>query len=103
MGQGDVVASNLSYLEGVVWLRSHMNRILHLYTPTRAYARPHELADMVFKLATTLRDWYQALPLEKQFPRDVVTFTINGSYIRTDNVSRNNSSTQLELTYICPC
>ncbi|CAH0056911.1 unnamed protein product [Clonostachys solani] len=71
--------------DGVLWLRSHMNKILSLYTPIQAYARPHQLKDLVFGLGEDLRMWYQSLPMERQFPRDIMTFTVHGASFQLDN------------------
>ncbi len=66
------------YIENHVRLRIFLNRVLHLlYAPTQAYAQPHELADLVCSLAASLRDWYQAQPLDQQFVRDATTYSIN--------------------------
>ncbi|KAJ9138224.1 Zn(2)-C6 fungal-type DNA-binding domain protein [Pleurostoma richardsiae] len=61
-----------------VQLRSYLNRILHLlYIPHKAYAQPHELADIVCGLSAKLRQWYQSQPLDQQFVRDVTIFSMN--------------------------
>ncbi|KAL1864271.1 hypothetical protein VTK73DRAFT_6002 [Phialemonium thermophilum] len=68
---GYTIASHLT-------LRSILNRVLcHLYVPNKAYAQPHELADVVFSLAADLRQWYQAQPLDQQFVRDATVFSMN--------------------------
>lgn len=59
-------------------LRAFLNRVLHqLYTPNKAYAQPHELADLVCSLSAELRQWYQTLPLEQQFVRDATIFSLH--------------------------
>uniref|UniRef100_A0A0B7KEA6 Transcription factor domain-containing protein n=1 Tax=Bionectria ochroleuca TaxID=29856 RepID=A0A0B7KEA6_BIOOC len=75
--------------DGILWLRSHMNKILSLYTPVQAYARPHQLKDLVFGLAEDLRLWYQSLPMERQFPRDIMTFTLHGASFPLGNAHRD--------------
>lgn len=80
-------SSNSGYANEILCLRGHMNRILHLYTPTRAYARPHELTDLVLGLSTNLQKWYHSLPLEIQFPRDILTFNIHQSLAHASCVS----------------
>ena len=66
------------HVENHVRLRILLNRILHLlYAPTKAYAQPHELADIVSGLTADLRDWYQAQPPDQQFVRDATVFSIN--------------------------
>lgn len=57
-------------------LRLQLNRVLRLYTPTKAYAQPHELAELVFGLSAQLRQWYQTQPLDSQFVRDATTFSM---------------------------
>ncbi|CAK7204281.1 hypothetical protein SEUCBS139899_007036 [Sporothrix eucalyptigena] len=66
------------HIENHVRLRILLNRILHLlYAPTKAYAQPHELADIVYSLTAGLRNWYQAQPPDQQFVRDATVFNIN--------------------------
>ncbi|CAK7228850.1 hypothetical protein SBRCBS47491_007049 [Sporothrix bragantina] len=66
------------YIENHVRLRILLNRILHLlYAPTKAYAQPHELADIVYSLTAGLREWYQAQPPDQQFVRDATVYNIN--------------------------
>lgn len=66
------------YIESHMWLRCHMNRILHLlYGTNKAYAQPHELADIVCSLSAELRQWYRSRPLEQQFVRDATTLSMN--------------------------
>ncbi|KIH87417.1 hypothetical protein SPBR_04705 [Sporothrix brasiliensis 5110] len=67
-----------SHVKNHVRLRILLNRILHLlYSPTRAYAQPHELADIVARLSASLRAWYQAQPPGQQFVRDATVFRIH--------------------------
>ncbi|OAA63379.1 Zn(2)-C6 fungal-type DNA-binding domain protein [Niveomyces insectorum RCEF 264] len=66
------------YVENHVRLRILLNRILHLlYAPTKAYAQPHELADVVASLSAGLRDWYQAQAMDQQFVRDATIFSMS--------------------------
>ena len=66
------------YVEHHTKLRSFLNRVLHqLYTPNKAYAQPHELADLVCGLSAELRQWYQSLPLSQQFVRDATIFSLH--------------------------
>ncbi|ERS98238.1 hypothetical protein HMPREF1624_05021 [Sporothrix schenckii ATCC 58251] len=70
--------SPASHVENHVRLRILLNRILHLlYSPTRAYAQPRELADIVARLSASLRTWYQAQPPDQQFVRDATVFRIH--------------------------
>lgn len=71
-----MAASVLSSIDNHTLLRLQLNRILHLYTPNKAYAQPHELSEQVFNLSAQLRQWYQSQPLEIQFVRDATTFSM---------------------------
>ena len=74
----DASADAKAFIENHVKLRSFVNRVLHhLYTPNKAYAQPHELADLVCSLSAELRQWYQILPLEQQFVRDATIFSLH--------------------------
>ncbi|KAH7139851.1 hypothetical protein B0J13DRAFT_68285 [Dactylonectria estremocensis] len=64
-------------IENHTWLRCHLNRTLHLlYSPNKAYAQPHELADIVSSFAGDLSRWYRSRPLNQQFSRDTTTLSM---------------------------
>ncbi|KAH8897607.1 hypothetical protein GQ53DRAFT_817898 [Thozetella sp. PMI_491] len=71
------LTSDEEYIKSHFWLRNNLNTILSLYTPNKAYAQPHELADLVNDLSTELRDWYRSQPRARQFPRDATTFSMH--------------------------
>lgn len=96
MNQGDRPSVG-TYIESHTWLRGHQNRILHLYTPNKAYARPHELADLVARLSAELREWYHSQPLDRRFPRDATTFNMNNSALTLHNVSETSCSNPSEV------
>jgi hypothetical protein len=87
MAEGGSPLPIMSYIDNHIWLRGHLNRILHLYTPTRAYARPHELAELVTRLSSELRQWYHRQPLHRQFARDATTFNMNEASMPLRDVS----------------
>lgn len=64
------------FIDNHTLLRLQLNQILHLYTPNKAYAQPHEFAEHVISLSGRLRTWYQSLPPEAQFVRDATTFNM---------------------------
>ncbi|KAH7129233.1 hypothetical protein EDB81DRAFT_808912 [Dactylonectria macrodidyma] len=64
-------------IENHMWLRCHLNRTLHhLYSPNKAYAQPHELADIVSGFADDLSRWYRSRPHNQQFSRDTTTLSM---------------------------
>ncbi|EQB54049.1 hypothetical protein CGLO_06159 [Colletotrichum gloeosporioides Cg-14] len=66
------------FLESHLWLRSHLNKVLqYLYSTSKAYAQPHELADLVCNLSADLRGWFQSQPLGAQFARDATAFSMS--------------------------
>ncbi|KAL1896368.1 hypothetical protein Sste5346_004753 [Sporothrix stenoceras] len=84
------------HVENHVRLRILLNRILHLlYAPTKAYAQPHELADIVSSLTAGLRTWYQAQPPDQQFVRDATVFSINQPSAVATNMSLRLRETAL--------
>ncbi|CAK7233479.1 hypothetical protein SCUCBS95973_008608 [Sporothrix curviconia] len=85
------------YIENHTRLRILHNRILHqLYAPTKAYAQPHELADIVRNLSAGLSEWYQALPPDQQFVRDATVYRTNQPGC-TPVTANNNRSASMPL------
>lgn len=65
------------YFECNIWLRACLNRIIgHMYTTEKAYCRPHEVGGIISNVSSELDQWYRGLPLDLQFIRNVMSFTV---------------------------
>lgn len=54
-------------INNLVKSRNHMDGVLDLYTPSRAYARPSDLRGSVERLWNSLNTWHQDLSVLDQF------------------------------------
>lgn len=88
------------FLESHLWLRSHLNKVLqYLYSTSKAYAQPHELADLVCNLSADLRGWFQSQPLGAQFARDATAFSMSVPTMPLRKVSETLCQNKDPLTF----
>ncbi|KAN0092135.1 hypothetical protein V8E51_017982 [Hyaloscypha variabilis] len=77
-GHGAVSDSTHNYaIHSELFLRVILNKVLGgLYTANEAYITPEEAGPVISSVSIKLDTWYQSLPLEMQFSRNISSFHI---------------------------
>ncbi|KAF4629864.1 hypothetical protein G7Y89_g8279 [Cudoniella acicularis] len=65
------------YFQSQMFLRYCLNRVLgSLYTANEAYITPQQAGPIISAISSNLETWFQSLPLDMQFSRNVSSFNL---------------------------
>jgi hypothetical protein len=86
------------FVQSQLFLRIVLNKVLgSLYTANEAYITPEEAGPVISSLSIKLDTWYQSLPLEMQFSRNISSFNLTSQLMPTRIVSPEFTTNRIQI------